>query len=1044
MTRIRLITLEVLTAVALLVAPAGAQTGTLGGVVIDARTASPLVGATVVLDGSDRRALSNVDGRYRIADLPPGEYQVSVNYTGFATETSSVTVSEGNNTADFELEIDPIMMDEIVVTGQQIERQARELAYSVSTVRGEELVQARETNLVTALAGRAAGVDILTQSGNVGASSRIVIRGVSSLSGNNQPLFVVDGVPISNSNIVAGTSQSRLTGAIDVGNRASDLSADAIESVTVLKGGAAAALYGQRAKNGVILITTKRGASVQGQTITASSSLRVSSPLVLPDFQNEYAQGDAGAYSPTDLDGWGPRIAGQEAEDIRGETITLQPFPDNVRDIYEDALLSISNVSLSSGTENGDFRLGVTRQDEDGIVPNSNQVRTSINLNSGYTVTPTVSARLSGFYVKTESQGRAVAGANDPNVFTSSVNTLPRTFDSAVLRNFKDASGAQIPISNFDNNPFWIANENVFSQDIERISGNGSVDFTPFDWLNLTGRIGLDSYTENRRNVNAVGTIGRDDGLFSQDVIERRELTIDLLSEARTQLNEDFNLRGVVGFNANEIQQTIQRAGGVGLSVPGLYNFANANSTTSNNSFSERHLFGVFADATLGFRDYLFLNLTGRNDWSSTLPRSNRSFFYPSTNLSFVFTDAFNLPDRILTFGKLRLNFAQVGSDEDPYQLAFVFNPVDDIFGQYGTGNTFPYGGRVGFNADNTIPPQDLKPQNQTTFEVGGELQFFDGRLGVDFTYYDQQTDDQILSIPIPESTGFGSRRTNIGTVENKGVEVTLNLNPIRTRSFNWEALVNFDRNRNKVVSLAPDVDELIIQSAFNSLQVKAVPGQSFGIYGPGFLRDSVSGLPIIDPNTGLRQEGPIVRLGDIDPDFRMSLYNQFTYGRASLGFLVTWRQGGNIFSQTVGQLRRSGLAEETAVNREASFIDEGVIRNGDGTMRPNDVPVQNMQAFWQRYASAGIHEGNVFDATNVRLREVRLDFSVPRDWLGNTFIGGLTVGVEARNLFLLYKEVPHIDPETGLFGSASDGQGIEWNVLPTTRSFGVNLQVQF
>lgn len=292
MTRIRLMALQALTAVALLVAPAGAQTGTLGGVVIDARTTSPLAGAMILLDGSDRRALANVDGRYRIADLSPGEYQVSVTYVGFATEARSVTVSAGDNTADFQLEVDPIMMDAIVVTGQQIERQARELAYSVSTVRGDELVQARETNLVTALAGRAAGVDVLTQSGNVGASSRIVIRGVSSLSGNNQPLFVVDGVPISNSNIVAGTSQSRLTGAIDVGNRASDLNADDIESVTVLKGGAAAALYGQRAKNGVILITTKRGASVQGQTITASSSLRVSSPLVLPDFQNEYAQGD--------------------------------------------------------------------------------------------------------------------------------------------------------------------------------------------------------------------------------------------------------------------------------------------------------------------------------------------------------------------------------------------------------------------------------------------------------------------------------------------------------------------------------------------------------------------------------------------------------------------------------------------------------------------------------------------------------------------------------------------------------------------------------
>jgi TonB-linked SusC/RagA family outer membrane protein len=1026
-------------------APAAhAQTATLTGTVTDARTNAPIAGAQVYFEQLQRGVLSSTDGIYRFPSLEPGTYQVRVIHIGYRRTEQTITISAGANTQDFSLTQDMIDLDAIVVTGQQIARQARELAYSVSTVSAESLTRARETNFVNSLAGKVPGVEISPQSGNLGGSTRITIRGISSLSGDNQPLFIVDGVPISNANIVAGTSQDRLTGAIDVGNRGADINADDIESVTVLKGAAAAALYGQRAKDGVILITTKRGAQIQGQTVTANSSVRVSSPLVLPDYQNVYAQGSAGTYSAQSMSGWGPTIRGQEVENARGETVNLAAFPNNVRDFYEQGVLTINSFAFSSSNDDADFRIGLTRQEESGILPSSRQIRNSINLNTGYQLTPRLTARMSGVYTSTDSRGRAVQGGNDPNVMVTTLSRLPRTVDINDLQNHRNEDGTQRQLTNFFNNPYWVARENVFSTEVGRVFGSNTLAYTPTDWLTLTSRGGIDFYTENRRNINAVGTVDRQDGLFSLDVLQEKQLNFDFLSEARHQLNEDFSLRGILGYNVNTIERRIQRNRAATLTVPGLLNFANAQSNNPANSSLQRRLFGVFGDATLGYRDYLFLNVTGRNDWSSTLPVDNNSYFYPSINTSFVFTDAFEIAPDILSYGKLRANYAQVGSDEAPYQLDFRFFPVSTVFGQYGTTLTFPFGGRTAFNATGTIPPTDLRPQNQISTEIGGEFQFFEGRLGFDLTWYDIRTEDQIISIPIPISTGFAANRTNVGEVSNKGVEAQVNINPVRTSRLNWDLDVNFTRNRNEVVSLADDLEEIVIASGFSSLQVKAEPGTALGLYGPGFLRDEETGLPIIDPNNGLRLQGEIIRLGDIDPDFRLTFNNNITYGNLRLAFLIDWREGGSLFSETVATMRDFGTAAETLVNRDGSFIDEGVIVESDGTTRPNDVPVQNMQAFWQRYNLQGIHEGKIFDASNARLREVRVDYSLPRSWMAATPFAQASIGFEARNLWLFYKKVPHIDPEVGLFGSASNGQGIEWNVLPSTRSFGTNVQVRF
>ena len=1028
-----------------------AQVGTLTGEVTDSRTGEMLVGVNIFVPDLGRGAVTNLDGQYTIENIPAGEYDVRVTYVGYTRIETSVVVSAGDNVQNFVMRVDLIGLDEMLITGQQIERQARSLAYSVSRISGEEVSRVRETNFVDALAGKIPGVDIQGQSGNIGASSRITIRGISSLSGSNQPLFVVDGVPISNSNIVGGTSQDRLTGAVDVGNRGGDLNPDDIESVTVLKGAAAAALYGQRAKDGVILITTKRGSAQRGQTVTINSSIRTSSPLKLPDFQNEYAQGTIGKYNSSNLNGWGPRIAGQTVENIRGEEVTLQAYPDNVKDFYVNDITAINSVSFSNADEVSDLRVGITHTNQSGIVPNNNLDRTSITVNSGRKMTEALSVRLSGTYTNLDTKGRAVAGGNDPNVLTSIINTLPRTFDINDLKNYKNEDGTQNALSEFTNNPYWLVNENAFRNQVRRIFGNAQVRFEPLEWLAFTTRAGLDYYTEDRRANNAVGTLGRADGGFSLDVIQEQQFNLDFLAEVNRQLTDEVTMQAVAGYNLNMRENQILRNSATTLEVPGLLNFANASSNAPSNRFQQQRLIGVYGDLTFGFRNYAFLNVTGRNDWSSTLPTNRRSFFYPSINTSVVFSEALDIAGRIFSYGKLFVNYAQVGSDEAPYQLDFRYFPINNLFGQYGTGVDFPFGGRPGFGATGTLPPTDLKPQTQKSFEVGTELQFYDGRIGLDFTYYDVRTEDQIISIPTPLTTGFGANRTNIGEVSNKGIELQLTMVPVQTRDFLHNMTINFTQNTNKVESLAPGVEEIVIESAFNGLQVRATPGEPLGLFGPGFLRVEDEDSPyfgelIMDPNTGLRRTGGQTRLGDIDPDFRLTLNNQFNYRGINLSFLIDYRHGGTLFSQTVGLLRRTGVAKETAENRDGTFIDAGVIPDpaNPGQFIPNNVPVQTMQAWWGRYADASIHEGNVFDATYIKLREVKIDYTLPRHWIENTFFSSVSVGLEGRNLLLLYSKIPHIDPETGLFGSASNGQGIEWNVLPSVRSFGTNIQVRF
>jgi len=1016
---------------------AWAQDRTVSGKVTDAETGEALPGVNVLLKSSGQGVVTDIDGNYKIS-VPSDGGTLVFTFIGMKRIEKAIG---SQSVVDIQMSSDIQQLTEVVVTASSIERERKELGYSITSVAGDEVTKARDQNIVNSLAGRVPGVQITSSGGSVGSSSSILIRGASSLTGDNQPLFVVDGVPIFNSNISSG---SRITGTVDTGNRAGDINPDDVESISVLKSAAAAALYGQRAKNGAIIITTKRGKNGRGK-VSLNSSVRFDNALKLPDYQNTYAQGSLGKYDSESLNGWGPEINGQEVVNILEDTVTLQAFPDNVRDFYETGVTAINSISFSNGNETSDFRLGLTNLESSGITPNSNLTRNTIAINGGTKVTDKLTARTSLNYIRTTSLGRPAQGGNDPTILTSIVTTAPRTFDlSGELSDYKNEDGTQKVFGNFTNNPYWVAFENPFETELDRIFGNVQLEYEIMPYLKLMGRAGIDTYDEYRRRIYVKGTVGRENGQFSEDIFKRSQLNTELFLTFDKDLSEDISLRALVGHNFNQITARNLGVFAQELTAEGVYSYGNAAATTPDNNYSQRRLYGVFSDVTLGFRDYLFLNLTARNDWSSTLPEESNSFFYPSANLSFVFTQAFDIANDILSFGKVRANIAQVGSDEAPYQLNFRYFPLTSIFGQYSTGNQFPYGGQTGYSATSVIPPTNLKPQIQTQYEIGGEFQFFNGRLGVDFTYYDIVTSDQIISIPVPESTGFTSRRINVGQTSNSGIELLVSGDILKSNDFTWNLTANFAQNKNVVDELAEGVEEIVIQSAFNGLQVRAVPGETLGLYGVGFARDSVSGQVIIDEETGLRQSGDQERFGNIYPDFTLGLQNTFTYKGLSIGALFDWRQGGVLFSQTVKSVRSAGVAIETAENREGVFIDNGVIEQEDGSFVPNNVPVQSMQAFWQRYNEGSIIEGGVFDASYVKLREVSVNYSLPSKWFDSMPISSLSVGVEGRNLAILFSKIPHIDPETNLFGSGSNGAAVEWNNVPSVRSFGGNVRITF
>lgn len=1063
-----------------------AQNRRISGTVTNASTGKPMPGVTVMAKGfAGIGTITNDQGNY-IVLVPEDTETIQFSFIGMKT----VEVNLGSeNTYNVRMEEDLLGLEEVVVTGLGVSREKKALGYSVQDVKGEELAKAREQNIVNTLQGKVAGVQITNSSGAVGSSSRILIRGNNSLTGNNQPLFVVDGVPISNSYSSLGAY-----GGIDYGNAAMDLNASDIENVSVLKGANAAAIYGSRAANGVILVTTKKGKSARGLGISFESSVLMDQPAIFPDYQNVYGQGYNGEFEYVDGDGggvfdymdesWGPPLDqglmipqfNSPYDPVTGirEATPWVSNPNNVRDIFQTGYQLTHNLAMSKTTENTTFRLSLTNFTHIGTLPNTDLGKNTINFSGSTYLSPKLSVSASVSYVNNKSENIPGNGYSTLNVLQQST-WFGRQVDMLDLKeNWQEID----PVTgrpynwnhSYHDNPFFTLNKNTNSRNRNRLFGNITAQYDFTEFLNLKASVGTDLFTEERMEVRAMGSNDWPKGRFSSYGDYRNEMNANILLSFNKDVIEDLNVNATVGGNLMNYRSRSQATHVAELIIPDLYAVSNANvDPTTSLNFYHKQIQSVFGTASFGYKRFLYLDLTARNDWSSTLPLDNNSYFYPSASIGLIFTEMLGISSDILPFGKIRAGWAQVGNDTGAYQLA----------GTYGSAS--PFFGNPSLSYTNTIPPLALKPETTTSIEVGTDLKFFRNRLNVDFSWYKSNTTDQIMNISVSDATGFSSKTINAGNVQNSGIELLLNARPVESSNFNWDITVNYGRNHSEVLDLYEDLTFINLYSGSWGLNIQARPGVEYGIlFGRGMVKETksvqedalgnelvtYSGRPLINPDNGMYyRTSEDVILGNVMPDYTGGVRNGFQMGNFDASFLIDFRKGGDMFSVTTYFGLLAGVLEETAainangknvrdpVDEGGGYLPEGVLGklDSEGNIIYTDAdgvevdsPIENTTVYadGQTYYESiwGKNEWATFDASFVKLREITLGYTFEPDWLRRIGLRSLNFSLVGRNLWLIYKNIPHIDPENSF--SAGNVQGVESNMIPSSRSIGFNLKL--
>ena len=998
----------------------------------------PIQGVSVGVPQIGVGGLSNVDGEYSFT-IPvanaTGTARIVARRIGYSPYSADIALSGGTVRHDISLERTISQLEQVVTTALGIEQEWRAVGVAVQEVSGDELSEARETNIVNALSGKISGVAV-TNAGPQGGSSRIVIRGANSIAGNNQPLFIIDGVPVDNSapaNTLSRTDQRVGYGGVDYGNAVQDINPNDIESISVLKGPNAAALYGSRAANGAIIITTKSGKGRDGYGVTVTQNLSFETPLRLPDYQNEYGQGFDGEFEFVDglgggtNDGvdesWGPRLDGAP----RAQFFGVGPWvaaPDNVENFFETGRTSTTNLAFAGSTDRSNIRISGTYLNQNGIYPGNILERLTAQVNGGARLTDKLSADASVQYTNADGQNRPGTGYDGNNVMQQFV-WFGRQVNTALLRDYDNEDGTPYNWNyNYHNNPYWIAlkNDNMDARD--RIIGSASMRYQFNNWLTGSVRTGTDWYRDWRKRTYANNTIDWPEGAFGEELIFNQESNAEFLMTATPSLLERIGL--TLNFGGNVRNETYQfNSEGAGqLVVPNVFNIGNSAVTPDVEAYQEeKRVNSLLGSAQFAYNDYFFVDVTGRNDWSSTLPEENNSYFYPSVSTSLVFTDLFPQAtmNDLLPYGKFRASWTRVGNDAEPFQTIAVFSA------------STPFGSVPRYAVPNTIANATLKPEETTAWETGLELRFLDERLVVDATYYDKETDNQIMATPISAASGFTNQVLNAGKISNKGIELMLDAMPVRLdNGFSWNATLNFARNRSKVEELYGDIQTVSLNGVgYWGLTVEARKGEAYGaLYGNAYLRDEDGNL-ILDE--GLPQANPQKEvLGHYTPDWTAGLTNTVRYGNFDFSFMFDMKQGGELFSVTNMFGRYAGVLEETLVGREGGLVIEGV--NADGT--PNTT---NVTAQAYNHSLYGIHEASIFDASYIKLREVKLGWSLGPNLAARLGAQDAYISLVGRNLWL-GTDVPHIDPETAF--TAGNAQGLEFGQFPSTRSFGFNITV--
>ncbi len=1060
----------------LLLQHAWAQTRTVTGTVRSVADNSPLPGVNVLVKGTNTGATTNGEGSYSL-QVPDGATLV-FSFIGFKAQEIPV----GNQTVvNAQLSEDVTSLTEVVVTALGIEREAKSLGYAASTVNNLEITKGRSASVMNSLQGKIAGVNISTASGAPGASTKVILRGYSSIGGNNNPLYVVDGVPINNSannfssDDINYSARTDLNDYLDFGNRANDINPDDIESITVLKGASATALYGSRAASGVILITTKKGKSAEKVNVDFTSSATISTPLRIPQLQNVFGQGWSGQFLSEENGSWGPRMDGQDRlwGNVVDNSRQIKPFSpqENLKDFYETGTSFINTIALSGGTDKSTFYLSYGNVAENGIIPTDadSYKRNTLALR-GSTKGKNLSASASLNYVRKDARALTSGqGGQGTTVFQEIIQT-PR--DMSIV-DFKDLNNKFNNLNNFYNlyaqNPYWPIYNNGNTFDENRIFGNVNLGYQVTPWLNTSWRVGGDISNALVKGWVAIAetdpsspnaSIKQFVGRVNERTRFARELNSDFILSTNNDITEDLNITGLVGYNVNERYFKDNLAFVNDLDIPGYYNLANSsNSPIAQTSTSLRRLHGVYAQVGLSYRDFLFVNALARNDWSSTLPVNKNSFFYPGINGSFVFTDVLPEVKGILSYGKVRAAWGQTGKDADPYQVNSVMTPG---FAQLPFGDiTFPLNGVNGFEVSNTLGNSNLKPEITTEYEFGADLQFLNNRVGVDIAYYNRNTVNQIFAVPVAASSGYGFKVLNFGKIQNQGIELLVTLNPVKTANFNWDVRYTFSNNRNKVIELTSGLEKATLTQAYG-VEFVAIKGQPMGVYlGYVPLKDD-QGRIVVNSSTGYPISAPEKEVyGNAQPDYLMGLYNTFTYKDLSLSFGFDMRQGGLIYSYTQRLTQFVGNSTNTLYNNRQPFIVPNSVYQpidpatelpqvddaGNPVYRENTTPIDvtHINNYWNDNNNPSTEREHLVDKTFVKLREVTIGYTLPKSLFKNIPVSDVSINLVGRNLLLWTPKGNNIiDPEVTTFGNDLTGDFGEFGQGPTVRSFGASLRVGF
>ena len=1038
---------------------------TVTGRITEAGSGEPLIGATIQPIGATTGVATDFNGEFTLR-IPNDVKTLRISYIGYQTQEVAVAPR-----VDVALNVEGSILDDVVVTAMGIKREAKSLGVSATQVRGDVIAQARTNDIMSSLAGKVAGVQIGESSSDPGSSKSVVIRGVSSLSGSNQPLYIVDGVPLNNT---ATFSSDGLNSGFDFGNGANAVNPNDVESMTVLKGAAATALYGSRAGAGVILITTKKGSQQKGVGVEYNGGLQWESVLRLPQMQNQFGMGWYGDKTEIENGSWGPAFDGSQqlygwvynnSQNLK----SYVPIENNIRDFFETGFRYNNSLSFNGATDKSTYFVSLSHIKDNGIIP------TNADTYTKYTVSGRGSHRAGNLTFSTslnyayQKNNFVTTGQKTGSMYNSIMQT-PRDISIVEMKDlsnpFNTPGYYYTPYG--VTNPYYILENYQNQYEQERFYGNLQLDYDFLNYFKLTYRIGLDTNTGHRHfgqpNMSALfaGTPNWDDALkdltgeVSQSVQRRREIDQNLMLTYDQQVLDDLHINAQLGFNGNERRAKSLTTSVTNLTIPMWFDLSNSAEipSVSTNEWKRRSL-AVYGSVEAGWRNMLYLTLQGRNDWSSTLPKDNRSYFYPGASLSFLFSELLNQDmRRIINFGKLRFAWGRTGNDADVYMTNSVFAQAAAATSGFGNGSSFPFTktGTNAYSLGNVLGSQNLSPEMTTEAEVGLNMAFFDNRLSFDAAYYNRNTDKQIFSLNMDPATGYTAQNMNLGKIRNRGVELLVNVTPVLVGDFRWDLTWNYTKNKSKVISLPEELGGIAtIYGLSGGTSLYAIEGYPLGVF-KAYVPQMTTDGKIICDNKGLpisNSEQQIV--GSMNYKYLMGFGTTFSYKGVSLTANLDIRHGGMLYSRTKDISFFTGNSIETAYNSRNPFIVPNSVvattaDDGSTVYVENTTPLDETAIF--TYWDAGgamLDRAFLVDKSYVKLRSVVLSWQLPSQWLAKTFLTGVTLSAFGNNLFLWTpKSNTFIDPEVTSFGNDLEGNYGEYSANPSSRKFGFNVQVKF